>query len=459
MKFRWNWRINVFAALVLAVFQTDVPGQVHYGQPYGTAPQMGYNPGPAAFAYDPGMFPATPYAVPASHPYGGAPAMPMMPPAVYGQPPYEQPAYGPGTACDGTSEYLLHDGHRIGPWGRHLAAVLGFLAPYSETGCCAPHWFDVHAEAVFLRRDDDAPFRELVRSGSPLGPAVMTTSDLDFDTLEASLRVTGTWQTGPGSNLELTYFGLNDYSKRREAFSPNNLLFAAFDNFGLDESGIPDPEAFIAQFHRATFQQVQLDTDFDSLELNYRRRWRGHKCLVQGSWLIGVRYFELKDTMQFYSLAERDMDPPPGEIDSGGEALYTLRTRNYITGAQLGGDVWVCLVPGLRIGLDAKAGVYGNNVKANTSLVSDDPFDDFGGFFPEALGNDKVTFIGELGFLLTYQLTHNFTFRGGYQMMWVEGVATALDNFNPTIAGRIPFLSDGGSLFYDGFTVGAEYMW
>jgi hypothetical protein len=80
---------------------------------------------------------------------------------------------------------------------------------------------------------------------------------------------------------------------------------------------------------------------------------------------------------------------------------------------------------------------------------------------PERLGNDKVSFIGELQFILTYQIGHNFTLRGGYQMMFVEGVAIAMENFNPTIpiTERVPFVADGGSLFYDGFTVGAEWMW
>ena len=61
--------------------------------------------------------------------------------------------------------------------------------------------------------------------------------------------------------------------------------------------------------------------------------------------------------------------------------------------------------------------------------------------------------------MLTYQLSHNFTLRGGYQMLFVEGVATAMDNFNGTITERVPSMADGGSLFYDGFTIGAEWMW
>jgi hypothetical protein len=131
-----------------------------------------------------------------------------------------------------------------------------------------------------------------------------------------------------------------------------------------------------------------------------------------------------------------------------------------MTGAQLGGDAWLCLLPGLRLGLDGKFGIYGNNVKVNTAMTGEDIYDNFIAFIPpEALNNDKVSFIGELQLLLTYQISHNLTLRGGYEMMWVDGVAIAMDNFNPTITGRVPTMSDGAELFYDGFTVGAEYMW
>ncbi|HPM81364.1 MAG TPA: BBP7 family outer membrane beta-barrel protein [Candidatus Anammoximicrobium sp.] len=458
MKIQWAWRASVLAVLALVVLQAESRGQVYYGQPYGAPPQMIYVPSGAAYGYGSGPAAvAWPYAVPASYDE-------TQPPETGTPSDFEPSAECGEAACEAGNEYFLEGGQggRCSP----LASVLSWLAPYSETSCCAPHWFDVHAEAVFLRRDDDAPFREFTRLG-PLGDAVITSADLDFSTMDPSLRITGVYQTGPGSNLEFTYFGLNESSEESSATSAADLLYAAFDNFSIDDNGFPVPEAEIEQVHQAQFQRVNLDSDFDSLELNFRRRWMGPTCLVQGSWVIGVRYFELEDQLRFYSYANRDLDDPLGEgqEETGGEAWYNLRTRNFMTGAQLGGDIWVCLLPGLRAGMDVKAGIYGNNVKVNTFMAGEDPYDPdpdnryrvFIG--PESQGNDKISFIGELQLMLTYQLSHNFTLRGGYQMMFVEGVATALDNFNPTITERVPWMADGGSLFYDGFTIGAEYMW
>ncbi len=132
-----------------------------YGQPYAAGPQMVYSPSGAAYAYGPApVMAAWPYAIPAANYQDGQPIV--------------EPSPDPDTSAeyvesddDSGSEYFLEDGGRHGHGGGHLASLLSWLAPYSEAGCCAPHWFDVHAEAVFLRRDDDAPYLGL----HPAGPA------------------------------------------------------------------------------------------------------------------------------------------------------------------------------------------------------------------------------------------------------------------------------------------------
>jgi hypothetical protein len=270
------------------------------------------------------------------------------------------------------------------------------------------------------------------------------------------MRITGAYQTGPGSNLEFTFFGLFDYSETATATGNEDLL-SVFSDF----TDLAPPNG-LEQFDLANLHQVTQSHDYDSFELNYRRRWLGPTCAVQGSWLVGVRYAHVIEKLRWLSIAERDADGD-GLLETGGEGYYNLDATNFMTGAQLGGDTWLCVLPGLNVGIDGKLGIYGNNASQRTSIYSIDLEDDFIGILPtEKISNDRVTFIGELNLMVTYRLNHKLTLRGGYNLMFIDGVATAMNNFNPDIpqlTERTPFVSNKGDLFYDGFSIGAEYMW
>jgi hypothetical protein len=48
----------------------------------------------------------------------------------------------------------------------------------------------------------------------------------------------------------------------------------------------------------------------------------------------------------------------------------------------------------------------------------------------ERVSGEQLSFLGEAAVLGTYRVNHQFTIRGGYQLLYVEGVATAMSNFN-----------------------------
>ena len=64
---------------------------------------------------------------------------------------------------------------------------------------------------------------------------------------------------------------------------------------------------------------------------------------------------------------------------------------------------------------------------------------------------------------VAYRVNHKLTLRAGYELVFIEGAALALENFNPDVPlfgiTRTASFSDGGTLFYDGFTIGGEWMW
>ena len=222
-----------------------------------------------------------------------------------------------------------------------------------------------------------------------------------------------------------------------------------------------NPPNGLEQFDLANYHQVDLNNNFDSLELNYRRRWQGPGSMFQGSWLVGARYVKVTDNLTWLSLVPPEPDALPGE--RGGEGHYTVTATNYMPGGQIGGDLWVCLVPGVHVGVEGKAALLGNNVRQKTDIWSVDPVNGFNGILPtEDIRATKVAGLGELSIMATWRLNPKLTFRAGYTMVRIEGVATGIDNFNPDIphlTTRTPFLNDGGQLTYRGFTVGGEWMW
>ena len=437
-RFRW---IAVVASLCCVALTGDLEAQVGMGQPHSYAPQ------PAA------------YGVAAGH--GAMPAAPangtgfrLVSPAYY--------AGGDGVSIHGP---VMMDGsgscdcdectglsgaagsaHRL---GAGLGSLLAWLAPYGEGGCCAPHWFDIHAEAVFLALDNGGRSIVFSRLTGPTGAAQITSANLGFDE-EPGMRISGAYQTGPGSNLEFTYLGLLDHISTARAENADNNLFSVFSNFGDG----PD----LQFFDNAFVQQVQHRSRLDSFEFNYRRRWIGPTCTIQGSWLAGVRYAQVQEKIRWFSQGDPEVGGPPGT------GRYNLDVGNYMTGFQLGGDAWICILPGLNIGFDGKAGIYGNNTSQRTLMYSVDENSPFVGIVDEKVSGEQFSFLGEAALLATYRVNHQFTIRGGYQMLFVEGVATAMDNFNPTNDTinpnqRVAFLSDDADRFYHGFSIGAEWMW
>jgi hypothetical protein len=122
----------------------------------------------------------------------------------------------------------------------------------------------------------------------------------------------------------------------------------------------------------------------------------------------------------------------------------------------------MCILPGLRCGGEAKAGVFGNRVAVENTISVNT------GANPtvEDLVTNDVSLIAQADVMFTYRLNYQWTLRGGYQFLFVEGVALAPENFNgdapavldPTST-RVASINDNGNVFYHGWFVGTEFMW
>jgi hypothetical protein len=356
--------------------------------------------------------------------------------------------------CPPDAGYGYGGGH-----GRNglLGDVLGILAPYADGGCGAPRWYDFELGVISLKRDNSGRNVAFASDGIA-GPIVLETADLDFDS-STSFKFSAMMQCGPGSNLEFTYFGLFGWTEEATVTSGTDNLFSPYSNFGQDPLG-----GFV-ETDEAALASIRYFTTFDNFEVNYRSRWQSPNCRYQGSWLYGVRYFQLDEDFNYFTGTNTltVIDPGPPVVNGPLAAQRTnINVNNALTGLQIGGDLWVCLLPGLRFGGEGKFGVFGNHANIDSRISTS-----LGDVFTESLTVGDVSFIGDVAAYATYRINYNWTFKAGYQALYVEGVSLAGENFNPQppaiftggVPTRVATARENGNVFYHGFTATMEYLW
>jgi hypothetical protein len=442
----------------------DVYGAYGYVPAGGMAPGYGPPPDYGQGGYDQSGAPPMMPGYDSGYGMGGP-----MPAGPMGMPGYGGPGMGGcemcgGYGCDACRGGFFglfhgrHNGHgSLFPNGL-LGDVLGLVAPYPDGGCAAPRWFDFAVDYMALKRDNagrsDQVFSTLGINGIP----VVTASDLDFGSYKPGFRFTGAVQVGPANSVEFTYFGQFYYDAHDRFFAPG-ALFSVFSEFGNF------PFGGFSEFDRADLQRIDYTSTFDSFEVNWRKRWMAPNCRYQGSWTVGVRHFILDESLAFFSSSiTNGFLTGTGAVPA--RTTVTTDVTNNLTGLQFGSDLWICVLPGLRAGGEVQAGVYGNHMNINNTFASN--------LIPAAIENqlnerldaNDVAFIGQINLLTTYRINYQWTLRAGYTFLFVDGVALAVENFNPAPPNvnnpfdpREPFTNDDGNVFYHGWNVGLEFMW
>jgi hypothetical protein len=170
----------------------------------------------------------------------------------------------------------------------------------------------------------------------------------------------------------------------------------------------------------------------------------------------GARYVYLLDDIEFFTLGANDINGVPvGQSDSD------VRARNSLTGFQAGGDVWANIIPGVFVGSELKGGVYGNYSKQNTSVTATNII---AAPVAEEATNNDLAFVGEASLTFIYRTSPNWTIRFGYNLVYIDGVSLAADNFNTTNpfggGGRaVRELDDNSDVVLHGGFGGFEWVW
>ena len=339
---------------------------------------------------------------------------------------------------------------QYGGYGTMLAGQQN--GPFGGGGCCTPIWHDFHVEALHLRRDDVGTNVNFTSDGAG-GPIVLSTDDLDLED-SVGFRATYSYLIAPATNLEATYFGTHEWSDSASVTSAGDL-WSVFSDFGAF-SPQQGQQGFQQTVDAAIFHSIDYSSEIHNIELNLRRRWVSANCLLHGSYLAGVRYVSLNEA---FSHDTRVVD--------GGFLNYDVETQNDMTGFQLGGDLFVCVSPRFKLGAEVEAGMFGNDADyqgvVNTREVTNGVAVDANPI-NESDDQTDVSILAEASAIALFRVTPRFTLRGGYTVMYMDGVALATENFNAnsspfSATGRPVSINNNGEAFYHGANLGFTWMW
>ena len=389
----------------------------------GAAPVWGQFPG--------GPLPASPLAGGSAAASGGqfmdASGNPIIMPTQYCEP---AGSYGGPTGADGGACY--GGGGGCGDGSEAYADFGG----YSQPDQCGPHYFDVSTQALALQGE------QLFGSAPALGSiGVQGDKILDpkntYNDYEAGWQIAARHDFGPLSVLEATYFGIynlgfND-TVRSVDVAPGGddfQLNSVFSNYGV---------APIDGLDEGSVYSLNYKANLQSTELSYRRYWVGFNPRISGTYLVGARYLRLAETLAFNTVA------------LNGSGSITSRGYNDMVGFQFGGDGWIALRQGLRIGTELKSGIYNNSYEFNRSAT-------FPNVATTAVQNgDNVAFAGEASLDMVADILPSWSIRGGYRVLYMDNLATVGNNIPATLTATT--IGSKADALFHGFQFGVEYVW
>jgi Putative beta barrel porin-7 (BBP7) len=233
--------------------------------------------------------------------------------------------------------------------------------------------------------------------------------------------VLGRWLES-GNSLSVRFFSIDNWTSRTPLATP----------FIVELPTFPPLFAFGLTGITATYA-----TRLYSTELNWQRPASGWF-----SWLVGFRWVELYEDL---NLDTRFL---------GNSADIGFRTANRLYGGQAGAAATLYSRGAARIDSVLKAGLFGNAASQQFRVSQT-----IGPLFSAADRSGQVAFLGEIGVVGVYQWTDSIALRGGYQLLWLDGVALAPDQIAATQIITRNGIDTTGDSFYHGALVGIEVAW
>ena len=268
----------------------------------------------------------------------------------------------------------------------------------------------VQTDALFLDRVPSLTHRPLVLDTA--GHTLLETQDLNLPFAAGARVVFGVRPDANGHGGEVVYFGLHDWQEAITVTSPNDLRLPG------------DLPLLTTDFLQADQMQVDYTAQLHNAEIN---------ALYQGgraSWLVGFRYINLDERFNIHA----------SDLDTAGSD-YRIETWNNLFGGQVDARV---VSEGEKFGWDltGKAGIFANDCGQRTFLG------DFGNTFvfrDSSTLHVQTAMDVDLSWSAFWRFNDTWSVRGGYNLMWVYGLALAPDQLDFSTA-----LDDAGKVAASG---------
>lgn len=236
-------------------------------------------------------------------------------------------------------------------------------------------------------------------------PSVL--QDFDFD-YEVGADINVRRRIGQDWAAELRYFGVDDWDDQQ------TLGVLPLPELGTVFLGGPG----------------EYSSSLHSTEINLRRDWISDRLTV----LAGFRWVELHEEF----------------AASDGLLFLADNVDNHMYGFQLGVDAVVWDRGRFTVNAGAKAGIYYNDADVDGAVIM------MGVPSVGTAEDDSTAFLGEMSITGAYELNQNWSVLAGYQLLWIEGVATADRQAGALVTGD---LDTSGSPFYHGATLGVQFVY
>ena len=305
------------------------------------------------------------------------------------------------------------------------------------TDNCCPTW-EAQVDALFLWQGN-IPSRPLYVD-SVSGATVLDANQL-YAPAAIAPRYALTYHRDDCRAIEVNYFQVWGFNAQ-QAVGPQTDVAGSG---AFESNNLVGPD-----YTEVSGALATSSANIQSLEVNLRRTDGG---MIE--WISGFRWLEWGQNLSTLDAITQ------GDVLAGGN-FTSINTLNNLYGWQWGGDMMLWNAGRwLRVNGIAKAGVYYNHQSSQNSIYTNfvDPTADVN----VAAANDTVSFVGETGINASLALTNWLSWRAGYTVFWLGGVANAanqlsLSDFSDPAAPTTS-ISPYSSVLLHGATTGLEARW